>query len=211
MAFVDFNFNIDIKDKAKGVFKVFGYFFLAVSIIYNEEIRDKFFNLDFFSKSIYKQNEIRGELNKLVKIYDCDYVSINLFHNGQKSINNVHFSKMSREYEGKKPTLLPLTYQFKNYDLNPYLDALLILQDSSYFYIKNSEKIEDLYMKSRMKGSGIKSVLYVAIWYKRTFFANAEIIGFMSYEFSYPTNFTAAQIEGMRKQVDNKIKYLVSE
>ena len=210
MAFVDFNFNVDV-GKAKGIFKILGYVILAVCVVFNQEIRDDFFNLNFFSKSIERQKEVRKELNKLVKVYKCDYVAVNLFHNGQRSINKTHFSKLSREYEGKRQGLPSLTYKFKNFDLEPYLDAFLKLEEDSHFYIKDAEKLPDLYMRDQMKYTNVRSVLYVAIWEKRNFMVEEEIIGFLSYEFPFPTDFSTAEIEAMKSQADNKIKHLVKQ
>jgi len=205
-----FKFNFffsNLTKKQIAYFKIIGFVLLMVLIKY-EYIKDTFFKTDLISNGLIQQRNIKRELNKLVKTYKCDYVAINLFHNGSKALNGTHFKKMSREYEGKANGKLPLTYVFKNFDIEPFSDEFLNLSRGLVLYINDIDKYENQYLRNMLKRSGYKSVLYVAI-IDKDFWGNDLFTGFMTYEFSRNTNFSESDIEEMRLQYDLKLRTLV--
>jgi len=199
---------ISIKsDKSKGVLKTLG-LILIVIFMNRDVITSTFFRIDLIGEGLIQQRDIKRELNTLVEDYKCTYVAINLFHNGSKALNGTHFKKMSREYEGKRNDKLPLTYKFKNFDIEPFSDEFLKISESLVLYIKDVDKYPNQYLRNTLKRSGYKSVLYIAIKDK-DFWNNDVFNGFMTYEFDRKTNLSEADIEEMRLQYDLKLRDLV--
>jgi hypothetical protein len=199
---------INIKsDKSKRIIKVLG--FILLTIFMNRDyLLHTFFRNDLIGNGLIQQRDVKRELNILVEDYKCTYVAINLFHNGSKALNGTHFKKMSREYEGKRNDKLPLTYKFKNYDIEPFSDEFLKISDNLILYIKDVDKYPNQYLRNTLKRSGYKSVLYIAIKDK-DFWNNDVFNGFMTYEFDKVTNFSEADIEEMRLQYDLKLRDLI--
>jgi hypothetical protein len=199
---------ISIKsDKSKKALKTSG--LILILVFMNRDVfTDTFFKHDLIGEGLIQQRDIKRELNKLVKQYKANYVAINLFHNGSTALNGTHFKKMSREYEGRKNGKPPLTFVFKNYDIEPFSDEFLAISENLTLYIPEIDKYPNQYLKNTLKRGGYKSVLYVAIK-DRDFWNNDIFIGFMTYEFSVNTNFTEADIEEMRMQYDLKLRDLV--
>jgi hypothetical protein len=199
---------ISIKsDKSKKVLKTSG--LILILVFMNRDVfTDTFFKHDLIGEGLIQQRDIKRELNVLVNDYKCTYVAINLFHNGSRALNGTHFKKMSREYEGKRNDKLPLTYKFKNFDIEPFSDEFLKISESLVLYIKDVDKYPNQYLRNTLKRSGYKSVLYIAIKDK-DFWNNDVFNGFMTYEFDRNTNFTEADIEEMRMQYDLKLRDLV--
>ena len=205
-----FKFNFffsDLSKKQIAYFKIVGFVLLMILIKY-DYLKETFFKNDLIGKGLIQQRDIKRELNKLVSTYKCDYVAINLFHNGSIALNGTHFKKMSREYEGKSNGKLPRTYLFKNYDIAPFSDEFLKISEKQVLYIANIEKYENQYLKNMIKRSGQKSVLYVAI-FDKDFWGNELFTGFMTYEFSETTNFSESDVEEMRLEYDLKLRDLV--
>ena len=199
---------ISIKsDKSKGVLKTLG-LILIVIFMNRDVITSTFFRIDLIGEGLIQQRDIKRELNTLVEDYKCTYVAINLFHNGSKALNGTHFKKMSREYEGKRNDKLPLTYKFKNFDIEPFSDEFLKISESLVLYIKDVDKYPNQYLRNTLKRSGYKSVLYIAIKDK-DFWNNDVFNGFMTYEFDRKTNLSEADIEEMRLKYDLKLRDLV--
>jgi len=199
---------INLKSKkTERYLKVFGFVLLTV-FINREFLTSTFFKIDLIGEGLIQQRDIKRELNTLVEDYKCTYVAINLFHNGSKALNGTHFKKMSREYEGKRNDKLPLTYKFKNFDIEPFSDEFLKISESLVLYIKDVDKYPNQYLRNTLKRSGYKSVLYIAIKDK-DFWNNDVFNGFMTYEFDTITNLSEADIEEMRLQYDLKLRDLV--
>ena len=199
---------INLKSKkAERYLKIFGFVLLTV-FINRDFLTSTFFRIDLIGEGLIQQRDIKRELNVLVEDYKCTYVAINLFHNGSKALNGTHFKKMSREYEGKRNDKLPLTYKFKNFDIEPFSDEFLKISESLVLYIKDVDKYPNQYLRNTLKRSGYKSVLYIAIKDK-DFWNNDVFNGFMTYEFDTITNLSEADIEEMRLQYDLKLRDLV--
>jgi hypothetical protein len=115
---------------------------------------------------------------------------------------------MTREYDPKTNDKLPLTYKFKNFDIEPFSDEFLKISESLVLYIKDVDKYPNQYLRNTLKRSGYKSVLYIAIKDK-DFWNNDVFNGFMTYEFDTVTNLSEADIEEMRLQYDLKLRDLV--
>ena len=199
-----------INSKIKGSLKILGYVFLIFSVIFYQDIRDIFFNSNLIHDRIQQKKEVRRELKKLCNQYKCAYVAVNLFENGTKSLNGTHYSKMSREYEARgNDSLDVLTYKLQGFSIDPFIDAFDSLEVDRYYYVKDISKMSNQYFKDQVGYFGYKSVLYVAIFDKKWFLGGDQLIGFMTYEYFHTTNFSKSEINAMRKQVQNKVKYLI--
>ena len=199
-----------INSKLKGSLKVLGYFFLLVALVFHQEISNILLRSNFIHDTIQQNKEVRKELKKLNKQYKSAYVAVNLFGNGTKSLSNVHYGKMSRKWEAKAHDTLPvLTYKLQDFSIDPFLDLFDSLEENKYYYVKDIDKHYSQYFKDQVSYYGVKSVLYVAIFDKTWFLGNEQFIGFMSYEYFHTTNFNKSEISAMRKQVNNKVKYLI--
>ena len=208
--FTDLIDTSKMSNRSKRFFKLSGFILLIVFMKF-DYIQDNIFNFNLIGNRLQQQRAVQRELNHLVEKYKkdgCVYVAINLFHNGATALNGTHFTKMSREYEGRKEGKPILTYKMKGYDIGPFTDEFVDLDKDLRLYIPNVDKYEKQYLKTFLQYYEYKSVLYIAI-HEESWWRGRRFVGYMTFEFDKPTNFTGVQLEAMQKEYNLRLKDLV--
>lgn len=163
----------------------------------------------------YKKAQVRKKLTEIRKRYDslgCAYVAVNVFREKLKSKNGTRFKIMSREYESRKHDRKDLTDLLDNFELDPYLDEFVILESEGYLYIKDSKKCNYKAIVDALNLINIKSVFYIALKDESVIYPTGEnyVMGYMSIEFSEPTNFDDRTMQQMREE-ERYLKNLIKE
>ena len=143
--------------------------------------------------------------------YDCDYVNINLFHNGTVTPTGYHYKKMSSVTEVARKGLMTRGYKLQNWSIEPFKEKFKQLHIEKWVYIPEMEKDEDPYFSIQIPRYGINSVVYVAILDYRYKGKSGlpHLVGFMSFQYKVPTKLENNVLISMEKEVERVKEYVI--
>jgi hypothetical protein len=192
---ITFDWAMFKKIRKRDVFFIMIFVMFLVSFFRVEIERYIDSNTDLITNRLVQKELVTQKLEEIRRRNNCQYVAINLFHNGTTAINGTHFAKMTREYEARALNKLPLSYKLQSYDITPFSNLLLQLKIDGTIYIPDVLKFEDEYTKNMLLYFGCKSVFYVAL------IEDKKFVGFMTFEYEKTTNFDEKKLESLRKEI----------
>ncbi len=166
---------------------------------------------DIFSEGIEQQLELEYILNDMAQKYNCDYVNINLFHNGTISASGYHFKKMSCVAEGKKAGKLPKIQHLQNWVIDPFKEKISECKRIGYVYLKDLKQDKDPYFAKQIPSFGINSVFYVGLFdhRKKNKKGQPHFIGYISFAWSNPTDLKESDLVSMEKEKSRIYDYIL--
>ena len=175
-------------------------------IIKDEPIQKK----DLFGDYIDDDN-FTYILHDLQDKYNCDYVNINMFHNGTTTPTGFHFKKMSAVVEVAKKDLIPRGYALQNWSIEPFKQKFKKLHIEKVVYISDMTKDSDPYFAIQIPRYGIHSVVYVGIFDYRYKGKRglSHFVGFMSFQYLKPTDLSNTTIISMSKEVERIKEFVI--
>jgi hypothetical protein len=226
------NFNIDLKNldwyKLKNInlTNVFLLFcsFGVVCLFFKDEIKKKLekenktaegkiIKEDQFGRSIEKNIRFEYILQDMQEKYNCTYVNVNVFHNGDSTKWGFHFDKMSCIEEAVRHDQLKRGYKLKNWSIEPFAQKFAKLYHEGHLYLPNLRTEKDAYFNTTLTRMGCISVVYVAIYDNRYIDKNglAHIVGFLSFQWDEPTNISNAKKISMIKEVERIKEFVIKK
>ena len=208
MVVIYINFNLkDIdftKIRKRDIFTIF----VVVALIYisfKQEIKDTFFveknesgkivKPDQFGRSIEKNVRFEYILQDMQEKYNCTYVNVNVFHNGDSTKWGFHFDKMSCIEEAVRHDHLKRGYKLKNWSIEPFAQKFAKLYNEGHVYLPNLRTEKDAYFNTTLTRLEVISVIYVAIYDKRYVDKNglAHLVGFLAFQWNEPTSLSKVE------------------
>jgi hypothetical protein len=187
-------------------------FLLMFYVFFKDRIKKQKENeKDIFSEGIRESLELEYVLNDVVNKYSCDYVNVNLFHNGEISASGFHFKKMSCVAEGKRVGMLPKIQELQNRIIDPFKEKIAETKIKGYSYLKNLPEDKDPYFAKAIPQFGILSVFYVALFdnRKRDNSGQPHFVGFISFAWEKPTDFAESDLVSMMKERERLLEYVL--
>ena len=169
------------------------------------------------SRDIFTEYVDDDKVDEFVQLFcdnhKCDYVNVNLFHNGVITESGIHLRKMSCIAEGLRDGKLDLIHRLQDWVIKPFKKKFRVLKKNGYLYIPNLKLDKDPYFRVTIPRMGIESVFYVALYDKRYINKHGEphFIGFVSYIWGKPTNFDEGELVAMKKEVDRIREFVIDE
>ncbi len=163
-----------------------------------------------FDEGIEDEVELKYILQDIVEKYNCTYVNVNLFHNGDTTRSGYHFKKMSCVSEGRRQGKLPIIHRLRNWVIEPFAFKFAVLKKESTLYMADLKNDKDAYFNTTLPRLGCHSVFYVAIYDHRfkDHKGNSHFIGYLSFQWDKPTNFKEKTLVSM-KQEETRIREFV--
>ena len=225
------NFNIDLKNlnwsklKSINFTNVFLFFCIIgmTCIFFRDEIKKEFsrkenktaegkiIKPDQFGSAIEKNVRFEYILQDMQEKYNCTYVNVNLFHNGDSTKWGFHFSKMSCIEEAVRHDQLKRGYKLKNWSIEPFAQKFAKLYHEGYVYLPNLRTEKDAYFNTTLTRLEVISVIYVAIYDKRYIDKNGlpHLVGFLAFQWNEPTNLSNAEKISMIKEVQRVKEFVI--
>ena len=225
------NFNIDLKNinwsKLKSInFTNVFLFFCVVGmtcIFFKDEIKKNFtekenktaegkiIKADQFGRSIEKNVRFEYILQDMQEKYNCTYVNVNVFHNGDSTKWGFHFDKMSCIEEAVRHDQLKRGYKLKNWSIEPFAQKFAKLYHEGHVYLPNLRIEKDAYFNTTLTRLEVISVIYVAIYDKKYIDKNglAHIVGFLAFQWNEPTNLSSTEKISMIKEVERIKEFVI--
>lgn len=184
-----------------------------ISVVYFFEDKLRRLKIDkkgYEKKERFLTDQINYRLEEIRDRRYASYVAINLF-----KINPITGEEeMDRLYEAEAPTLLKLGPIVRDYPTKPFDRSLRKLKRMKRVYIKNALTYkEDTYLASTINELGLSSVFYVGLYDLEIVNYKLEdgCMGFVTYEFSHPTDFTDQELKDMIREVELIIPYIIKK
>ena len=225
------NFNIDLKNinwsklKSINFTNVFLFFCIIgmTCIFFKDEIKKNFtekenktaegkiIKADQFGRSIEKNVRFEYILQDMQEKYNCTYVNVNVFHNGDSTKWGFHFDKMSCIEEAVRHDQLKRGYKLKNWSIEPFAQKFAKLYHEGHVYLANLRTEKDAYFNTTLTRLEVISVIYVAIYDKRYVDKNglAHLVGFLSFQWNEPTKLSSAEKISMIKEVERIKEFVI--
>jgi len=225
------NFNIDLKNvnwsKLKSINFTNVFLFLCVvgmtCIFFKDEIKKNFtekenktaegkiIKADQFGRSIEKNVRFEYILQDMQEKYNCTYVNVNVFHNGDSTKWGFHFDKMSCIEEAVRHDQLKRGYKLKNWSIEPFAQKFAKLYHEGHVYLPNLRTEKDAYFNTTLTRLEVISVIYVAIYDKRYVDENglAHLVGFLAFQWNEPTNLSSAEKISMISEVERIKEFVI--
>jgi hypothetical protein len=224
---INFNFNLkDIDFKKISKMDIFT-IFIVIALIYNlfkQEIKDTFFvkkneagqivKIDRLGRKLLKSPELQYRVDQLKKIYKCDRVNINLFHNGDSTKTGWHFDKMTCEVESKIDSLPSHVTRLINWRIAPFEKKFVKLLFEEVVYIPDLKKDSDPYFRNTLPQFGAFSIVYVALYDNKMYdpiTKKSHLVGFLCFQWGKPTYFNNSDIESMKSERENLYQYVIKK
>jgi len=222
------NFNFNLKDidftkiRKRDIFTIF----IVIALIYNlfkKEIKDTFFvekneagqivKIDQFGSAIEKNVRFEYILQDMQEKYNCTYVNVNVFHNGDSTRWGFHFDKMSCIEEAVRHDQLKRGYKLKNWSIEPFSQKFAKLYHEGHVYLPNLRTEKDAYFNTTLTRLDVISVIYVAIFDKRYVDKNglSHLVGFLAFQWNEPTNLSNAEKISMIKEVERIKEFVITK
>lgn len=222
------NFNFNLKDidftkiRKRDIFTIF----VVIALIYNsfkQEIKEAFFveknkegqiiKPDQFGRIIDKNVHFEYLLQDMQEKYNCTYVNVNVFHNGDSTNWGFHFNKMSCIEEAVRHDQIKRGYKLKNWSIEPFAQKFAKLYHEGHVYLPNLRTEKDSYFNTTLTRLGVISVIYVAIYDKRYVDSNgiAHLVGFLAFQWNEPTDLSNAQKISMIKEVERIKEFVIKD
>ena len=226
------NFNIDLKNLDWSKFKninltnvfLFCCMFGVGCLFFKDEIKKKLekqnktaegkiIKEDQFGRSIEKNIRFEYILQDMQEKYNCTYVNVNVFHNGDSTKWGFHFDKMSCIEEAVRHDQLKRGYKLKNWSIEPFAQKFAKLYHEGHLYLPNLRTEKDAYFNTTLTRMGCISVVYVAIYDNRYVDKNGlpHIVGFLSFQWEKPTNISNAKKISMIKEVERIKEFVIKK
>ena len=220
---INFNFNLKDIDFTKirkmDIFTIF----VVIALIYisfKKEINSFFVEKnqagqiikpDQFGSAIEKNVRFEYILQDMQEKYNCTYVNVNIFHNGDSTKWGFHFNKMSCIEEAVRHDQLKRGYKLKNWSIEPFAQKFAKLYHEGHVYLPNLRIEKDAYFNTTLTRLEVISVIYVAIYDKRYVDKNglAHIVGFLAFQWNEPTNLSSAEKISMIKEVERIKEFVI--
>ena len=220
---INFNFNLKHIDFTKirkmDIFTIF----VVIALIYisfKKEINSFFVEKnqagqiikpDQFGSAIEKNVRFEYILQDMQEKYNCTYVNVNIFHNGDSTKWGFHFNKMSCIEEAVRHDQLKRGYKLKNWSIEPFAQKFAKLYHEGHVYLPNLRIEKDAYFNTTLTRLEVISVIYVAIYDKRYVDKNglAHIVGFLAFQWNEPTNLSSAEKISMIKEVERIKEFVI--
>ena len=221
-----FNFNFNLQDidfskvRKRDIFITFTIIVLLCSL-FKKEIKNTFFVEKNETGQIIKDDQFGAAIENSVRLqyilqdiqekYNCTYVNVNLFHNGDSTKWGFHFDKMSCIEEAVRHDQLKRGYKLKNWSIKPFAQKFNKLYHEGHLYLPNLRTEKDAYFNTTLTRLGCISVVYSAIYDER--YINKEglphIVGFLSLQWDKPTNLKNVEKISMIKEVERIKEFVI--
>ena len=220
---INFNFNlkdIDFKKiRKRDIFTIFAVI-SVICIFFKDEINSFFVEKnesgqiikpDQFGTAIEKNVRFEYILQDMQEKYNCTYVNVNVFHNGDSTKWGFHFNKMSCIEEAVRHDQLKRGYKLKNWSIEPFSQKFAKLYHEGHVYLPNLRTEKDAYFNTTLTRLEVISVIYVAIFDKRYVDKNglAHLVGFLAFQWNEPTNLSNAEKISMIKEVERIKEFVI--
>ncbi len=221
-----FNFNFNLKDIDFSKIRKRDIFTIVIMIVlfyflFKEEIKNTFFVEKNEAGQIIKDDQFGSAIENSVRLqyilqdiqdkYNCTYVNVNLFHNGDSTKWGFHFNKMSCIEEAVRHDQLKRGYLLKNWSIKPFTEKFNKLYHEGHLYLPNLRTEKDAYFNTTLTRLGCISVVYVAIYDNR--YINKDglphLVGFLSLQWNEPTNLKNAEKISMIKEVERVKEFVI--